>query len=267
MLGQKLIQRTKSTFINVSLASYVGTFSSGRSSIGLQVKPDGTKLFITEFNATTPSVYRYSLSGGLITTASYDSIVKSFSGGTANLGSAVYISSTGSQVYISKPGTTDYLAQHNLSTPWDITTATYSSEVTLTMTNPYGIYQKSDGTNIYIINGNTTPYQIFQYSMPTPYSIIGLSNTAVLSYATQTTGTSYMGVTFTDDGSSLLISDRNTDYIYQYNMTVPWNINTAVYVTSLNIAGITTDAYQLAYYNKNIYVCDSVGNIYQWLIP
>jgi DNA-binding beta-propeller fold protein YncE len=149
---------------DVSTASFLQNFSvSGQDTAprGLFFKPDGTKMYVS--GTTNDAVFEYSLSIAWgISTASY---VQSFSVVTQdNAPEDVSFNPDGDKMYI-VGDQANRVYEYDLSTAWDISTATYNSisfGVGTQETSPNGVFFKSDGSKMYVVGSGTDT--IYQYS-------------------------------------------------------------------------------------------------------
>lgn len=166
-LADNVTQYSLSTAWNISTASYVQQFYVGSQEAnpyGLSFSPDGTKMFIV--GITSDSVHRYDLSTPWdISTASYVQVVSVTSQDTTP--TDVKFKTDGTKMYI-LGSTNDKIYQYDLSTAWDLTTASFEySKFTYTWNtsktgNPYGLYFKEDGELFFIVDIGTRV--IFSYS-------------------------------------------------------------------------------------------------------
>ena len=143
--------------------------------------------------------------------------------------------------------TNDSVYQYTLSTAWDISTASYASKsfsVATEQLDPYGLFFKSDGTKMYI--AGTTGDAIFQYSLSTAWDVSTASYDSV-SFSVASEGTFPSGLAFSDDGTSMYVSD-GIDFISQYTLSTAWDISTASYASkSFSTVGIDTNPYQMVF--------------------
>ena len=161
-----------------------------------------------------------------IANASYDSV--SFSFVTEGDPHALQFKPDGTKLYI--VGTVgDAVDEYDLSTAWDITTASYNS-VTFSVSSqesaPCGMFFKPDGTKMYIY-GQFYEY-VFQYALSTAWDL------STASYESKSLNTSSQasngtGVFFKSDGTSLYVCCKSTDAVYQYDMTTAWDVSTGSY--------------------------------------
>ena len=219
MLGRhysSVFQYTLSTAYDVSTISYDSvsfSFSSQTTSAyDFYFTSDGTKLFV--LGGT--SVYQYTLSNAWdISTASYAS--KSFSVGTQeSTPYAVSLSSTGNKLYVVGAGKNVY--QYTLSTPFDVSTASYdsinfsvSSELTLVVALTFN----GDGSQMFV-GGNSG--LLFRYNLTSNYNISTASYSNVSAdLSSQVTGTIYSAY-FGNGGQKLYaVNSSNNKFVFQYS--------------------------------------------------
>jgi len=138
---------------------------------GLEFKPDGTKMYICGTQNNT--AYQYSLSTAWdITTASYDN--KSLP--VSDVGTSAMdlrFNSNGTKLFSMR--STGQILTYNLSTPWDISTGSYSSSETWVTgyTNVWGFSFANNGKKILISNYGANPDELVMYDTGStlhPYS-------------------------------------------------------------------------------------------------
>ncbi len=187
--------------------------------------PDGTNMYIMGYGNDT--VYQYTLTTAWnVGTASY--AAKSYHETQDSEPLDVAFSSDGTKMYI-VGNSTDTIYQYTLTTPWDVSTAEYAEKSKLVSdqdTKPYGLSFSSDGTKMYIVGYDTNT--AYQYTLTTAWNV----DTA--SYATKSVyvgdeESKPFGVTFNPDGTKMYIIGIDTDTVYQYTLTTPWDVSTASY--------------------------------------
>jgi len=208
-----LIQYSLSTAFDVSTASFDLSFNvSARDGKpeGIALKPDGTQLYF--IGSDNNNVYQYSLSTAFdISTRSF---VRSFDVSTQDGGpSGLAFKPDGSRLYVSGNNNDD-IYQYNLSTAFDISTASFiqAFDVGTQEPAPTGLTFKPDGSQMYVTG--TSNDNAYQYSLSTAFDISTASFTQSFDVSTQDTRP--QEIAFSPDGSRLYISGKATDTIYQY---------------------------------------------------
>jgi sugar lactone lactonase YvrE len=185
---------------------------------------DGTKMYMLGYNNQT--IYQYSLSTAWhVNTASYGSVSYLINQDSGNTG--LYFKPDGTKLYvIGSSGNNVY--QHTLGTAWDLSTASYDS-VSFSIAGEDGLAQgvtfKPDGTKMYMTGGiNNT---IFQYTLSTAWDISTASYDSIsFNIASQEVGPT--GTSFKSDGTRMWLIG-NTDTIFQYDLSTPWDLSSAAY--------------------------------------
>lgn len=228
---------------------------------------DGTKLFTLGYSSDT--VHEYSLTTAYdISTLSYSSNSFSVSSQSA-LSFGLAFNNDGTKFYICDGATGGNIVyQYSMSTAFDITTASYSNlskNVSSAGATPRDIHFKPDGTKLYVLGNNSRV--IYQYSLSTAYDISTASYDNVsFSVSGQTSNVS--GLTFSPDGSTVLISDAGTAKIYKYTLSTPWLISSASSVSNFSVASQNTSPSGLLFNSlgTKMYVLknDTAVNIFQY---
>nr|MBC8477069.1 hypothetical protein [Dehalococcoidia bacterium] len=183
-----------------------------------------------------------------ISTLVYDGVSKDF--GVAGVG-RVYgstFSADGTKMYILSDDE-EKVAQWNLSTPWDLSSASYdglSVDIrTLCTSSPYGsiyfnylydIAVNPDGSKMYILasNGN----KVYQFSLTDgdkdtiSYDGVNYNFVAPASHP--------RSIFFKPDGTKMYVGCVGTDAVYQYSLSSAWDVSTASYNCSTGSDGIDT---------------------------
>ena len=223
---------------DIATASYDGSFSYHvpvSPMHGMYFKQDGTMLYLL----SSDSVHQLYLSAPWdLSTLSYENESFDVSDQTT-FAQGVYFKSDGTKMYIVASDSPESVYQYSLSTPWDITTASYDnvsydlSAIGLTL--PYGISFSTDGTKMYIAHKT----KIWQFNLSTPWDI-----STVSSYTDSGTlprlGSPSTGVAFSTDGTKMFVSDDANDKVHQYNLSTAWDVTTASYYMSYYV-GIETE--------------------------
>ena len=237
-------QYTLSTAWDVSTGTYaskslavVTQDSVGR---GFVFSSDGTKGYMV--GDTNNTIYQYTFSVAWdISTGTYAS--KSFGVASQSTSpSALCFKTDGTILYLLEDGSgvLNAIHQYTLSTPWDISTATYASKTISTLletnyyeTAPAGLDISSDGTKIYFIGqstGGAAQSRVFVYNLTTPWDIS--TSNSYISPTVTAQDTAIGGVYFKPDGTKMYylgVTTASGVGIYQYSLTIPWNITSLTY--------------------------------------
>tara|TARA_Y100000389_G_scaffold72039_1_gene68787 strand:- start:4699 stop:8184 length:3486 start_codon:yes stop_codon:yes gene_type:complete len=137
-------------------------------------------------------------------------------------------------VILGSSGSTDHAVHtYTLTSPWDLTTATYDSKtININSTGGggvAGIHLSPDGRKIFIASNSTN--KVHEYTLSTAYDVSTATETRTLDISSQTGGVS--GIRFNHQGTQMFISDSSNGIIvYQYQLALPFNVSSASYVTS-----------------------------------
>ena len=164
----------------------------------------------------------------------------------------------------------DAVYLYDLSAPWDVTTATYSGvsfSVAAQETTGQAMVFGAGGTKLYVtgVSSGLT----HQYTLTTAWDLSTASYDAVSFSMTAQDG--FMsGLFFNDDGTRLFACGRVTDRVYQYNLSTPWNVGTAVYSgLSLSVVAQATNAYDIAFKadGTRMFIADvTSSDLYQYTL-
>ena len=162
---------------------------------------------------------------------------------TIDLANSIYINSqdsaptgvwfdpTGSRMYMCGYGTND-IFEYSLTTPWDVTTATYTGkQFDFGSTNggtTEGMYISPDGVECYAIGRSGDRISRYRFSTPWDVSTLSFSQSLNVGFG----GTPRLNlednptaVHFKYDGSILYFMGYTNDTIYQVPLTTPWDID------------------------------------------
>lgn len=236
-------------FTTLDLVSnfYTYAHTAETTATGMDVKPDGTKVYIC--GDTKDGVTQYTLSTGWdLSTASED-------GSTAVLSTAISdvgFSSDGTKMWIFHSGTT--LRVYSLSTAWDaLSTLTQTSEQNFvtgdyvrgpTNSNPFIARFKPDGTRVYLFQDYTsTTANTFQYAkliqidLTTAWDVTTLDHSTTkavnldegLIHYNSLNGDTYGGFQFSSDGTKMFMN-YNSSYTAPhqrfFTLSTAWDITT-----------------------------------------
>lgn len=135
--------------------------------------------------------------------------------------------------------TLDNVNEYDLSTPWNISTASYLQSFFVRTQNltPTGVFFKEDGTKMYMVG--TTSSNINEYDLSTAWNISTASYLRTFSFSGQ--DSSAQDLYFKAGGSTLFMVGSSGDAVYEYSLSTAWNISTASFVQSASVSGEDTD--------------------------
>ena len=226
------------------------------SSSDLFFSTDGTKLY-TVSNST--SVLMHTLATAFdIGTATY---TNGYTHTNENTSSGVCFSSNGLRMFL-VGYSSDTIRAYNLSTAWDIGTASASTTLSCSAyeTNPVSLRFSSDGLKMYLLG--TSSDKVHQYNLSIPWAL----STAVYhqSRSVLSEDSSLSGLEFSNDGTKMYICGTGSDKIHQYYLSIAWDISTAVLVFSILTTGDLKDPSGVAFNNDGTIMYTSGSLIAQY---
>lgn len=217
-------QYTLSTAWDVSTATYASkSFSvttQDATPQGIFFKSDGLTFYMV--GQTTDTVYQYTLSTAWdIATASYASKSKAI-GTEESAPRALFFRPNGLKMYVIGQ-TGDDVNEYDLSTAWDVSTATFLRvSAAVGEANPTGLWFKDDGTKMYVTG--QTGLTVREFTLSTAWNVSTISFSKSLSIAFESAPT---GVTFKDDGTEMYILGQARDSVFEIQLGTAWDIGTA----------------------------------------
>jgi len=185
------------------------------------VSPDGSRAIIYEgvgtgkylqFDLTTPFDLSTHTSGTEVSNLP-----------DAGQGS-IQLNDDGSRLYISEQGNNSFIEQFDLSTPFDITTATSAGTVNLGRGGQTGqIAFNQDGSKL--IFGERSGSKIYSTNLSVPFDIT--TTGSFTSFTTDSVDPSAIAISA--DGQKLFIRHWSPDIVAEYHFGTPYDITTLVY--------------------------------------
>jgi sugar lactone lactonase YvrE len=248
-----VFQYSLSTAWDVSTASYdsVSFVVAEAQPRGLFFKPDGTKMYIT--GVTDDDVKEYNLSSAWdLSTTSY---VQNFSISAQEINpSGVSFLQDGTKMYICGQ-TGDDISEYALSTPWDISTSSYTRSDTAIISpktiTPVDLFLKPDASMVFVVGDrdafNNTISKVFQF-------VFG-------SLLISTEELAPTGIFFKIDGTKMYLIGQTGDDVNEYDLSTAWDITTASYLQNFSIASQETNPTGLCFKDDGtkMYVCGTTG--------
>lgn len=235
------------TVADISSASLVYaksfTLTNGAPS-GINFSPDGKNLYLLDIGNTTGAVYQYKLYTPWVVNSASSAIASLTINAQDTGPTNITFKPDGTRMYMTG-NTNDRVYQYNLTVPWDLSTASYSSvyyAVGTQMAVPNDVYFKPDGTKMYVPNYSTAV--VYQYTLSTPWNLSTASYDSV-SFSVSGQGASPTSIEFSRNGAKMYVVNQTNDSVHQYTLSTPWNVGTASYdsISKSVIDGTPTSIY------------------------
>lgn len=269
----------------------VGSFSTSggpKVSIGeghprdLFFHPNGTKLFVLGNGLDDISSVELTTAWDL--TSFDDSTVETANlAGTSNIGGngfegqvySLYIANdpndtnTYGKKWFTTGNSMDEVQVYTSSVAWDVSTidvnaAEYISTTDFT-NNPYGVSFNPSGSIMYVIVANdTATIDIGAYNLSTNWDVTtavydsGSSLNLTLTDPSGNTELYPRNMTFNSDGTILYVAGDQREYIYQLELSTPYDVSTAVQTKSLS----TQNADVYSFYGQTAQNFNTVSGLY-----
>ena len=194
-----------------------------------------------------------------VLSATYDSV--SFSVAAEELSpGALFFSADGSKMFVTG-STGDDVNEYVLSTPWVVSSATYSTVFSISgqETAPTGLFFRADGLKMYVV-GQTND-TVFQYALTSPWSVATASYESI-SFSVAAQELTPSGIFFKPDGLSMYITGIISDGVYQYTLSTAWNVSTATFLQTFSISAQDTSPQEVSFTNDGtrMFLLGDAGN-------
>ncbi len=181
---------------------------------GVAFNDDGTKMYVA--GASTKYVYQYPLSSAYdLTSATAVGVVSLDVSYLTTVPQGICFSPDGTEMFVVRVGTTATLARYTLSTPWDLSTASYVSMFDMSSedTDMYNLVFTDDGMR-FIICGQDNDYA-YQYDLTTAWDITTASyGSEYFDLSSYTMAPS--GIALDPGGSTLFIAEGINSKIFEF---------------------------------------------------
>ena len=217
---------------DVSTAAYTQSFSvSGQDTVptGLFFKPDGSKFYVV--GDTGNSVYEYDLSTAWdVSTATY---LQAFSvAAQESSPKGLFFKPDGLKMYV-LGYTEDDVKEYDLSTAWDISTATYGRDFSVISNaqNPTDVFFKPDGLKMYVTSN--TSGDVNEYNLSTAWLVTTAVYSQNLSVSAQAGDPT--SVFFKPDGLKMYVLSFAGDDVNEYDLSTAWDVSTATFLQAYSV--------------------------------
>ena len=221
---------------------------------GVAFNDTGTKMYVV--GQTTDNIFEYNLS------IPYDISTVSYSGASIASGVSnpadISFGNNGLKMYVGWSNTFGVGREFDLSTAYDITTATLAATVNY-QTFPGieidfyivgGFSFNDDGTKLYVKSSYGSINKLNQFTLSTPWSIpsLNIGSRVILTL----TGTGYSKAVPSSDGKRFYYIDDTNDSVREIELTTAWDLTTATNnVRSFSVSSQTTNPLGIALSNSD----------------
>jgi len=205
------------TGYDITTASYTGTsfnISQDGEPTGITFNNDGTKMYVS--GSVGENIYEYGLTSGFdISTASINT---SFDvSGEFFDPRDVAFNNDGTIMFVPDGGFTDSVHEYELSTGFDISTASYKNNYDTSSEDPdrEDVAFNSDGTKMFVVG--TANQNIYEYNLNTGFDLSTASYSGI-NFDIGSEDSFATGITFNSDGTKMFIVGGSSNNIYQYEV-------------------------------------------------
>ena len=186
----------------------------------VQLKPDGTKMFVMDYEGR--EIRQFTLSTAYdVTTATSDGTLDVSNEDISPTG--LFIDSSGSHLFITGRNQ-NKIDQYSLGTSWTVTTnASYVRTANAGWSNLWDLTFKPDGTKMYVLDGG----EIEEYTLGSAWNISSLSNNVTFDPDTQDNNA--FAMQFNGDGTKCFITGNENDKIYRYTLSTAYSFSSVSY--------------------------------------
>jgi hypothetical protein len=162
-------------------------------------------------------------------------------------------------LYLYYISSSNYVSRRTLTVAHDLSSATTTAAESFGSYDVRGVAISPDGTSFYI--GDEASDIIRQYTLSTPYDLS--TKTQVASKSVSSQDASPRGIHMSPDGTKFYMQGLQADSTFEYTLTTPWLISSAVYVTSLSHAAYSLNRVSVSLTDDglNLYAVGSSGYV------
>lgn len=220
-------------------------FTVGSGFEGWYLDPLGIRVYTCHgantYTIGTIEYYELSSAHNMSTGSYVSTLTLNIGGLTFQYATGIEFKPDGTRIYVSGlTNSGNKIAQYDLSTPWDITTASLSGSVS--MPPMAGMRIQDTGEHIFILD-TTDPDTIKKYQLISNWDITTMFpipvQTANVSVICQPAESSVRGFSFKDDGTKMYISGTDNNSLFVITLDNNWDISG---LTLLGVLNVQTDS-------------------------
>jgi len=147
----------------------------------------------------------------------------------------IFFKPDGTKMYLCSR-VTDALHEYDLSTAWDVTSASFLQTDVFPpgshVSNPQGMFFRANGTKMYVYDA--TNKRIEEYDLSSAWDISSSTHNDHFDVTSELVNC--YGISFKPDGTKMFLADAIED-IHEYALSTAWDVTTASLTASKNYTG------------------------------
>ncbi len=154
------------------------------------------------------------------------------------------------------------LAEYQLTTAWDLSTASLVTSRSVSPSSCSALWFKPDGTSFYVTDSGDI---IYQYNMSTAWDISSAPSSATNSFSIYSVETNTQSLIFKPDGTKFYAAGTSGNgSVHTFTMSTAWDISTSSFA-STQTTGVPSNvrAFTLNYDGSSAYFVDSSEVLYE----
>jgi len=181
-----------------------------------------------------------------------------------NAPAGIFFKPDGLKMYVAGSGGDD-INEYELSTAWDISSASYSQnfDLSVEVANPRGIFFKPDGAKLYVAGSSADI--VYEYDLSTAWDISSASY--LQNFNVQSQEGALKDVFLKQDGLKMYIVGSTSDSVSEYDLSTAWDISSASYLQNFSVNSQDGSPESLFFKpdGSKLYVLGSAGdNVYEY---
>ncbi len=166
-----------------------------------------------------------------------------------------------SDTFVFSDGSTQDIASTPTGFSWHVGSISYeqSKNVSVEVGNVQGLFFEPDGHKMYVVGDDND--DVYQYSLSSSWDVSTATYEGVLDVSGQ--GDNPQGIFINPDGGKMYIVTNEGDNVEEYNLSVAWNVTSALYVHSFNITAQNTNPHGVFFKSDGIqmYIVGAGGGL------
>lgn len=248
--GEKLYLATRtntidqfdvSTAYDVSTATAEASHSFAQSEVdiidGVAWRSDGSRVYAVDIggvDSPSTAIVQADVSVAWDLASTVSNVARFSTEGQTTLPTEVAFNNDGTKMFVT--GRADVF-EYALSTPWDVTSASFTTSLAGNLDTIYGLTFKEDGSKLYVCGNNTSGNgAVAEFDLSAAYDLTTASLKQKFFDDTNTTGP-FFDVEFNTAGTKMYCPTDDT-LVFTYDLSTPGDISTAAFASSTDFGGV-----------------------------